>query len=199
MIQQEQRTVSPYQMLEAMLLAFPPDDYEEVMRKFIEEKAERGGDMGGVYYDREGSLHDLREGTYVSIADLEACMIFLAETADERSGHESEEPGLCEVFVKHLLIEHLRPGELEAFATLCCYQDGISVPDIGGEWIYIAGHNRDDDEEDLDAPFEERCLLHSDAVTRVILALGKYLDFREQVDATIDKFITKYDDIYYPE
>lgn len=200
MSQQEPRTVAPYEMLEAMLLAFSPDDYEEVMHNFIEEKAERGGELGGAYYDREGNLHLLTEGTYVSIADLEVCMIFLAETADEKSGHQREEPGICEVFVRHLLTEHLQPGELEAFARLCCYQDSrISAPDIGGDWIYLVGNNRDEKEEGLDEPFEERCLLHADAVQRVILALGKYLDFREQVDETIENFITKYDDIYYPE
>jgi hypothetical protein len=199
MSEQQPRTVAPYEMLEAMLLAFSPDDYEEVMHNFIEEKAEGGGELGGFYYDREGSLQALTDGTYVSIADLEACMIFLAETADEKSGYEIEEPGLCEIFVRHLLTEHLRPGELEAFATLCCYQDSISIPDVGGQWIYIVGNNKDDDEEDENASFEERCLLHAEPVRRVILALGKYLDFREQVDATIQNFITKYDDIFYPE
>ena len=199
MSQQEPRTVSSYEMLEAILLAFSPDDYEEVMRNFIKEKAQSGGEMGGVFYDRKGHLHLLTDGTYVSIADLEACMIFLAEAADERNEQESEEPGIGEVLAKHLLTEHLQPGELEAFATLCCYHDRISAPDTGGDWIYIIGNEKDDKEEDLDAPFEERCLLHADAVSRVILALGKYLDFREQVDETIENFTRKHDDIYYPE
>ena len=199
MSQQEPKTVSASEMLETILLAFSPDDFEEVMRDFLKEEAEGGGELGGAFYDGEGTLRLLTDGPYVSIADLEACIIFLAEAADQQSGHEGEEPGIGEVFVRHLLTEHLRPGELEAFAKLCCYHDRISSPDIGGDWIYIIGHAKDDKEEDLDAPFEERCLLHADAVQRVILALGKYLDFRDQVEETIEKFITKYDDVYYPE
>lgn len=199
MSEQGPKTVTAYEMLEAMLLAFSPDDYEEVFRNFAEDKAEHAMEGGGFYHDLEGSLHDLTQGTYVSIADLEACIIFLAETGDKLSGYEGEEPGLCEAFVRHLLTEHLRPGELDAFATLCCFHPRIGEPDIGGDWVYIVGNNKDDDEEDEDAPFEERCMLHADAVGRVILALGKYLDYREQVDAAIEDFLTKHGDKYYPE
>jgi hypothetical protein len=196
--EQEPKTVTPYEMLEAMLLAISPDDYEEALRDFAEEKAENAMEAQGIYVDRDDNMHDLTKGTYISIADLEACLIFLAETADELSGHENGE-GLCEIYVKHLLEEHLRPGELNAFATLCCFHDRIGEPDIGGDWIYIVGNNRDDEEENANAPLEERCLLHADAVSRVILALGKYLEFRDQVETTIEAFMTKYDDIHYPE
>lgn len=200
MNEQELKTVTPYEMLEAMLLAISPDDYEEAFRDFAENEAENSIEAEGAYFDHEGNLHFLTKGTYVSITDLEACLIFLAKTADELNRDEdTEEAGLYEVYVKHLLEEHLRPGELGAFATLCCFHHRIGEPDIGGDWIYIIGNNRDDDKEAADAPFEERCLLHADAIGRMILALGKYLDFRDQVETTIDDFTTKYEDIYYPE
>ncbi len=200
MSEQEPKKVTAYEMLEAMLLAFSPDDYEEVFHNFTEDIAEHTMEVpgGGVFFDHEGTIHSLLQGDYVSISDLKSGIIFLAKNADEFSGHEGEESGLCETYVNHLLTEHLRSGELETFATLCCFHPHIAGADIGGDQVYLIGSGRDD-EVDEDVSFEDRCLLHSEAVRRVILALGNYFAFREQVETTIDDFITKYDDKYYPE
>src|SRR3989442_9833155 len=135
MSEQEPKKVTAYEMLEAMLLAFSPDDYEEVFHNFTEDIAEHTMEVpgGGVFFDHEGTIHSLLQGDYVSISDLKSGIIFLAKNADEFSGHEGEEPGLCETYVNHLLTEHLRSGELETFATLCCFHPHIAGADIGGD------------------------------------------------------------------
>ena len=201
----EQTPNTSYEQLEAMLFALSPDEYEEFFHNFAQETAEHTIEVpsGGVFFDRNGHMHALSGGDYISIADMGDFLVSLATYTDEPSEDDEDEEdvriGPFETFVTNLLTEQLRPGELEAFVTLCCFQERIADADIGGDQVYVVGSGRDDDEELLADPFEERCMLHADAVSRVILALGKYLTFREQVDTAIDDFIRKYDDTYYPE
>jgi hypothetical protein len=70
-------------------------------------------------------------------------------------------------------------------------------PDSGGDEIYIVGYNRDEDEEELDKPFTQRCMFHAEAVKRLILALGNYIDYKDLVAESISDFDTKYGDKYY--
>ncbi len=198
----EQTPNASYEQLEAMLFALSPEEYEEFFHNFAEETAEHKIEVppGGVFFDRKGHIHALSGGDYISIADMGDFLVSLATYTDEL-GEDGEDVriGPFETFVRNLLTEQFRPGELETFVTLCCFQERIADADIGGDQVYVVGSGSDDDEELLADPFEERCMLHADAVSRVILALGRYLTFRVQVDTAIDDFIRKYDDQYYPE
>jgi hypothetical protein len=199
----EQSTNLPtvYDQLEMMLLAVSPDAYEEVFHIFAQEKAKHTMEApsGAVYYDRAGSLHSLSAGDYISLSDIPAYMEFLAVKIDDQIRHDGEKHGPVEIFIQHLLAEHFQPGELEEFVALCRFHEGIVSGIIGGDDIYLVGYNQEDEESDQDEPFGERCMLHADAVGRIILALGKYLDYREQVEAALEDFLAKQDEKYYDD
>src|SRR3989442_15898746 len=74
MSEQEPKKVTAYEMLEAMPLAFSPDDYEEVFHNFTEDIAEHTMEVagGGVFLDHEGTIHSLLQGDYVSIKTSKA-------------------------------------------------------------------------------------------------------------------------------
>jgi hypothetical protein len=198
MSEQPELTLIAFDQLEMMLLALSPDEYEETFHTFAQEKATHAMEVpsGSVYYDREGNIHMLNGGDYISILDISAWMAFLARTIDDQIRREGEEQGPVETFVQHLLQEHFQSGELEEFFSLCRLHEGILSGIIGGDDVYLVGYNREDEGVDTDDPFEERCMFHADAVARIILALGKYLDYRDQVNDAIQGFLTKQDEKY---